>query len=191
MSKAIIFIAALILLACSSPARQPIRYCADERLRAPAEAAAERWTAAAIWVVVDSECDPGDGRIGVSDSIGRAWGRGGVGTVDETAWVVINISMLDLDAIQLESLMVHELGHSLGAEHHVTGPGIMRAKSDRPGLIITEHDLLALCSVAACDTWQPEDEIESRVASHRGGAWRQSNGRLDAAIEVAEADQFV
>lgn len=144
---------ALMLVACAEPSEfQPAQrvYVQDAELEAATDLALERWRCAVgvEWervsgprgadLVISKKEFPEDGPLArTSVKLGR---------------MLVDVARSGAD---LETVLVHELGHALGA-HHVEAEGVMRVTIDTASMCITAADLRAVCEEFACPQYQPE-----------------------------------
>jgi hypothetical protein len=67
---------------------------------------------------------------------------------------------IELDAAltgeQLDATLIHEIGHTQGANHLGTGEGIMARCMGDSNVLLTDPDLIQICSGAPCTTFVPE-----------------------------------
>lgn len=57
---------------------------------------------------------------------------------------------------RINTVVLHEIMHVLGAEHGEKGSGIMSKRVPGTAMVITSTDLESLCSVAVCTAFNPE-----------------------------------
>jgi hypothetical protein len=67
---------------------------------------------------------------------------------------------IELDAsltgIQFEATLLHEVGHTQGAHHLGDGAGVMSRCIGESNVLLTDADLIQICSGAPCTTFVPE-----------------------------------
>lgn len=141
---------ALTLVACSEPSGfEPPRriYVQDQALEAPTDTALERW-ACAVGIEWERVTDPSNADLTVLFGTPRDEGQG-----QHTGRKIIVRDTLEGEG--LATVLAHEFGHALGAEH-IEQLGIMRPTVNDNSHCITASDLRSVCSEFGCSHYQPE-----------------------------------
>jgi hypothetical protein len=63
---------------------------------------------------------------------------------------------VSLRGLEVDSTLLHEVGHTQGAEHLGAGEGVMSRCVDGTFALLTDADLIQICSGAPCTTFVPE-----------------------------------
>jgi hypothetical protein len=72
---------------------------------------------------------------------------------------------VSLTGLQVDATLLHELGHTQGAEHLGAGEGVMSRCVGGSNLLLTDADLIQICSGAPCSTFLPEYRAEAVAAA--------------------------
>jgi hypothetical protein len=149
---------------CNAPADMPADHMPEDRIARPETFWAEDIE---LRAVLASAID----RLRAATGLELSVARGGVEAmvVDLPEGVGGNVSdhiAIDVDVVgpDVLTVMLHELGHVLGAMHLGPWEGVMSRCYPVSSALLTAADLVQICSAAPCTAFQPEIQSAPNAA---------------------------